>query len=75
MLCAAGATVIWTRSRRPPDLTLAIRGWFTRAGVEEVRFIAPADELYSVWVGRFAGEPQALRSGQRLFTFVRRVSA
>ncbi len=70
MLCAAGATVIWTRSRRPPDLTPAIRGWFTGAGVEEVTFMAPADELYSVWVGRFTGEPQPLRSGHRLFTFV-----
>ena len=26
--CAAGATVIWTRHRRPPDLTLDIRRWF-----------------------------------------------
>ena len=27
-LCAAGATVIWTRHRRPPDLTIDIRRWF-----------------------------------------------
>ena len=28
MMCAAGATVIWTRHRNPPDLTPAIREWF-----------------------------------------------
>lgn len=69
MLCARGATVIWTRSRRPPDLTPAIRRWFVEAGVEESAFIAPPDELYSVWVGRFTGQPQSLRPGERLFTF------
>jgi hypothetical protein len=69
MLCAPGATVIWTRSRRPPDLTPAIRRWFTGAGVTEMVFTAPPDEQYSVWAGRFAGQPQPLRPGERLFTF------
>src|SRR5262249_58533985 len=27
-LCAAGAAVLWTRHRRPPDLTPRIRAWF-----------------------------------------------
>lgn len=40
-LCAPGATVIWTRHRRPPDLTPAIRGWFAESGFAEVAF----DEL------------------------------
>ncbi len=69
MLCASGATVIWTRSRRPPDLTPTIRRWFVEAGIEEVTFIAPPDELYSVWVGRCLAEPQLLRRNERLFTF------
>jgi hypothetical protein len=30
-LCRVGATVIWTRHRRPPDLTLQIRAWFAGA--------------------------------------------
>lgn len=37
-LCAEGATVVWTRHRRPPDLTPAIRGWFRDAGFVEVAF-------------------------------------
>lgn len=36
-LCAPGATVIWTRHRRPPDLTLRIRAWFTDAGLTRWR--------------------------------------
>jgi hypothetical protein len=40
-LCAPGATVIWTRHRRPPDLTPAIRQWFADSGFAEVAF----DEL------------------------------
>ena len=40
-LCASGATVIWTRHRRPPDLTPAIRQWFAESGFTEVAF----DEL------------------------------
>ena len=40
-LCASGATVIWTRHRRPPDLTPAIRQWFADSGFAEVAF----DEL------------------------------
>ena len=40
-LCADGATVIWTRNRRPPDLTPRIRSWFTGSGFEEVAFDTP----------------------------------
>jgi hypothetical protein len=31
-LFARGATVIWTRHRRPPDLTMSIRRWLPHAG-------------------------------------------
>ncbi len=40
-LCAPGATVIWTRHRREPDLTPQIRAWFTGAGFEELAFGSP----------------------------------
>src|SRR5580692_13086958 len=40
-MCAARGTVIWTRHRRPPDLTGQIRSWFAAAGFEEVAFDAP----------------------------------
>jgi hypothetical protein len=69
MLCARGGAVIWTRNRRPPDLTPAIRAWYAAAGVQEEAFIAPEKELYSVYLGRFTGDPQPLRPRERLFTF------
>lgn len=39
-LCAGSATVIWTRHRRPPDLTPQIREWFSSSGFDEVAFEA-----------------------------------
>ncbi len=67
-LCAAGATVIWTRHRRPPDLTPAVRAWFTAAGFEELAFDAPADTMVGVGVHRFTGTPHPLTRGP-LFRF------
>ena len=40
-LCTPGATVLWTRHRRTPDLTPQIRDWFTAAGFEELAFGSP----------------------------------
>jgi hypothetical protein len=40
-MCAPGGTVLWTRHRRPPDLTGQIRSWFAAAGFEEVAFETP----------------------------------
>jgi hypothetical protein len=45
-LCTLGATVIWTRHRRPPDMTISIRSWLASAGFEEVAF----DELDSEYL-------------------------
>src|SRR6478672_4970618 len=42
-LCAPGAIVIWTRTRRAPDLTPAVRRWLTAADLVEEAFHAPAD--------------------------------
>jgi hypothetical protein len=41
-MCAPGGTVIWTRHRRPADLTGRIRSWFAVAGFGEVAFEMPA---------------------------------
>jgi hypothetical protein len=70
-LCARGATVVWTRHRRDPDLTPAIRGWFTAAGFAEKSFAAPDDRIWSVGVHRLTGPAQPLGEGRRLFSFVR----
>jgi hypothetical protein len=69
-LCAEGATVVWTRHRRSPDLTPAIRRWFVSAGFRHAGFFRVADSLSSVGVERFVGTPAPLVAGERLFAFV-----
>jgi hypothetical protein len=70
-LCRRGAVVIWTRHRRPPDLTPNIRRWFSDHEFVEVDFVAPDGALFSVGVHRFIGEPAPLGNDVRLFTFTR----
>jgi hypothetical protein len=71
-LCAPGALAVWTRHRRPPDLTSAIRTWFAKAGFREEAFDISHDGFMSVGAHRLTGEPATLMPGQRLFTFVAR---
>jgi Methyltransferase domain len=61
-LCRQGGCVVWTRHRRDPDLTPALRGWFADAGFEEIEFASPGPGDFSVGLHRLA-EP--------LFRFVR----
>jgi Putative methyltransferase len=68
-LCQPAATVIWTRSRRHPDLTGSIRGWFAAAGFAEDAFDAPDDALFSVGVHHLTRAPTAPPPTGRLFTF------
>ncbi|HUG98585.1 MAG TPA: methyltransferase domain-containing protein, partial [Gammaproteobacteria bacterium] len=68
-LCRQGATVIWTRHRRPPDLTVSIRRWFREAGFENGAFEPVPDSFASVGVERFKGEALPLVAGTRLFEF------
>jgi hypothetical protein len=70
-LCAPGATVIWTRHRRAPDLTPRIRGWFRASGFAEVAFDVPDQTVtgVSVGVGRLAVPPPARLPDGPLFTF------
>jgi hypothetical protein len=69
-LCAPGATVIWTRHRRPPDVTPRIRAWFTDAGFREVAFetLDTATPL-AVGVGRLLRAGCAGLPAGPLFTF------
>jgi hypothetical protein len=69
-LCARSATVIWTRHRRPPDLTPRIREWFTDAGFEDVGFDTEEGTAFGVGTQRFVGSPLDFQSDERLFTFV-----
>jgi hypothetical protein len=75
-LCAPGGTVIWTRHRRPPDLTPLVREWFAAAGFAEVAFEAPETGSTLIGVGvhrRPAGttghSPTTIPPDEPLFTF------
>jgi hypothetical protein len=69
-LCAPGAGVIWTRHTRAPDVTPAVRGWFTAAGFAEEAYEAPAATRQGIGRHRLTGPPLAFAPGRRLFTFV-----
>jgi hypothetical protein len=57
-LCAEGATVIWSRHRRPPDVTVRIRGWFAANGFDEEAFDAlDTDLLTGVGVHKLSSSP------------------
>ncbi|WP_230860392.1 hypothetical protein [Actinoplanes aureus] len=68
-LRAPAATVIWTRTRRAPDLTPSVRRWLTDAGFSEQAFTAPDDVLFSVDDHRFTGTPRPLQNG-KIFQFI-----
>ncbi len=70
--CAPGGHVIWTRHRRPPDATPAIRAAFVAAGFTELAFVAPAGTVLAVGhhqldgpVAPFEAAPSALRLRRR----------
>jgi hypothetical protein len=72
VLCAGGATVIWTRHRRPPDLTPQLRAWFAASGFDEVAFDAlENDRLTAVGVHRLRTDLDRTGGypGYPLFTF------
>jgi Putative methyltransferase len=70
-MCTPGGTVIWTRHRRPPDLTGQIRSWFEAAGFAEVSFDAPdTATMTGVGVHRLpVTAPAARIPDGRLFSF------
>ncbi|HEV2368594.1 MAG TPA: class I SAM-dependent methyltransferase family protein [Acidimicrobiales bacterium] len=80
-LAAPGATVIWTRHTRHPDLTGQIRAWFAQAGFDELAFekrpkgpqslaTDPLAGAQSVGANRLSGSTKPFRPGRTLFRFV-----
>lgn len=70
MLCAAGATVIWTRYGRPgDDLAPEASRWFVARGFDETRFDA-SERGYRVVSHRLVADPPPFEPGLRLFQFV-----
>jgi len=72
MFAAPGATAIWTRHRREPDMTIDIRRWLQQAGFENSAYdpVPESDTLGTVGTAVFRGETQPLRD-EHLFTFIR----
>jgi hypothetical protein len=69
-LCRMGGTVIWTRHRRPPDLTPQVRAWFADSGFDEVSFERLRNGARTgVGVSRLRCPPDIPLPGDRLFTF------
>ncbi|HEY7024238.1 MAG TPA: class I SAM-dependent methyltransferase family protein [Candidatus Limnocylindrales bacterium] len=73
MFAAHGATVIWTRHRREPDMTVKIRRWLEESGFENTVYepVPNSDTLGTVGVARFVGQTQPLVD-EHLFTFNRK---
>ena len=72
-LCAGGARVIWTRTRRAPDLTPSVREWLRESGFREVTFSPVSDSAAAVGVADLiTGAPAVTLGHRRLFTFLDR---
>jgi hypothetical protein len=70
-LTAPQGVVIWTRHRREPDLTPAIRAWLASHRFVEQRFEAANEpDRWSVGVHRLNSESTPLPRGERMFQFV-----
>jgi hypothetical protein len=70
-LLRPGGHVIWTRHRAEPDLTPAIRDWFSGSGFAEVGFDCEPGYLYSVGTHTLTVRPPVPPSRPAtLFTFV-----
>ncbi|HEV2369729.1 MAG TPA: hypothetical protein VGR90_07625, partial [Acidimicrobiales bacterium] len=69
-LAAPGATVIWTRHRRAPDLTGPIRAWFAAEGFDEVGFDPHPAGFQAVGTHRLSREPDRYQGGMKMFDFV-----
>jgi hypothetical protein len=71
-LCAARATVIWTRHRNPPASHLRSAAGSSAPAFEEVAFEAPDDVMFGVGVQRWTGPGgDGVLGDERLFTFFR----
>jgi hypothetical protein len=68
-MCAPGATVVWTRHRRPPDLTPQVQEWFEAAGCTTLGFWSGGPGGFGVGAARFDGAARPLDRSRQLFTF------
>lgn len=69
-MCAPGASVVWTRHRREPDLTPQIRQWFDEADCDDVAFASPGVGQFAIGVERLARPSVVPALPDQLFHFV-----
>ena len=62
--------MVWTRHRRPPDLTPTIRADFAAAGFTELAFEAPEATVMTIGHHRLDGATAPFDPDQQLFDFV-----
>jgi hypothetical protein len=60
--------VVWTRGRWAPDLLPQICDWFAGLGFDE-QWVSDPAEGWGVAAHRFAGSPDPLEKGARMFAF------
>ena len=65
-----GGTVIWTRHRRPPDITPQVRQWFDEIGCVPTAFVSPGEGKYGVGVERLQHADAASPVPEVLFRFL-----
>jgi SAM-dependent methyltransferase len=68
--CVPRGHVIWTRHRRPPDLTPSIRADFAGAGFSELAFEAPENTVMTIGHHRLDGPTAPFDPDGQLFDFV-----
>jgi hypothetical protein len=73
MFAAPNATVLWTRHRRAPDMTLNIKRWLEEAGFENTTYdpVPDSETMGTVGGAIFRGATQPL-GDEHLFTFNRK---
>lgn len=72
MFAAPGATVLWTRHRRAPDMTMLIREWLGDSGFENTAYepVPKSETLGTVGAAIYRGRTKPL-TDEHLFTFIR----
>lgn len=72
MLCADGASVIWTRHWKEPDVIDSIQQWFVESGFHNLSWDALENERkMGIGVTQLVGRPLPYQPGVKFFTFVR----
>lgn len=72
MLCREGATVIWTRHWKEPDVIDSIQRWFLESGFRNLSWDALENERkMGIGVAQLTGRPLPYQPGVKFFTFIR----